>query len=108
VRCDSLACLLSGKGGILTAHVLDAAAFPEDCRRADAIVTKLKAPADCAARLVIDGPQLERFGAHAVRVSKGGSGPAFVVTTATSAFPRPWQAGGQVAAEAVNISAEDP
>jgi competence protein ComEC len=86
-------------------HVLDPAAFPEDCRRADVLVTALKAPAGCGVPLLIDGVRLAQLGAHAVRVDKDGSGFRFAVTTERSAFPRPWQARR---APAVNTSAGDP
>ena len=52
-----------GPDGVAVAHVLDPAAFPEDCRRAEIVVTALAAPADCRARLVIDArdaPALRR------------------------------------------------
>jgi competence protein ComEC len=97
VRCDDHACLLTVKGGALVSHVLDAAAFPEDCRRADVVVTPLAAPVDCSAELVIDRARLESHGAHAVRMAGAGDGdpPAFDLRTDRSAFPRPWQAGAE-------------
>lgn len=107
VRCDELACLLTAVSGIAVAHVTDPAAFAEDCRRAEIIATPLDAPSDCGASLVIDGPQLMRFGAHAVRIESGEIGSAFFVTAERSATPRPWQAGGATAAaKALNTSAE--
>jgi competence protein ComEC len=97
VRCDDVACLLTTKDGALVSHVLDAAAFPEDCRRAEIIVTPLAAPVDCGAKLVIDRARLDKFGAHAVRMARGGGGnpPTFDLRTDRSAFPRPWQGGGE-------------
>jgi competence protein ComEC len=92
VRCDPAACTLGAANEMLVSHVLDPVAFAEDCRRAEVIVTPLTAPADCRARLVIDGKRLERFGPHAVRI--GGGKPAFSVTTERSIAPRPWQKGG--------------
>ena len=89
VRCDSLACLLTGSAGLIVSHVLDPAAFAEDCTHATVVVTALTAPQDCRATLVIDAADLARHGAHAVRIE----GPAAVrITTAYSATPRPWEA----------------
>jgi len=95
VRCDRTACLLSGGSGLRISHVRDAAAFPEDCRRADIVLTPLPAPADCAARLVIDGKRLDHFGAHAIKIGGEPAAPRFEVTAERSAFPRPWQASGR-------------
>ena len=38
VRCDALACILGGAGGLEVSHVLDPAAFAEDCGRASVVV----------------------------------------------------------------------
>jgi competence protein ComEC len=94
VRCDPAACLLSAARGVSVAHVLDPVAFAEDCRRADIVVTPLTAPVDCRAPLVIDGDQLGRFGAHAVRTDIEAGAPVFTLRRARSIAPRPWQAGG--------------
>lgn len=94
MRCDPAACLLSAGDGVSVAHVLDPAAFPEDCRRADIVVTPLTAPVDCRARLVIDGDRLGRFGAHAVRTDVEAGAPVFTVRRERSIAPRPWQKGG--------------
>ncbi|MGH6923016.1 MAG: ComEC/Rec2 family competence protein [Propylenella sp.] len=91
VRCDPSACMLGAAGGLFVSHVLDPVAFAEDCRRADVIVTPLTAPADCRARLIIDGERLELFGSHAVRVGVGSGEPVFSVKTERSIAPRPWQ-----------------
>jgi competence protein ComEC len=93
VRCDPLACLASVAGSAAVSHVLDPAAFAEDCRRATVIVTPLTAPIDCGASVVIDAPALASRGAHAVRIDATDAGPALRVTTERSAFPRPWQLG---------------
>jgi competence protein ComEC len=97
VRCDESACALIGASGIAISHVLDPAAFPEDCRRAQIVVTPHSAPVDCRAPLVVDAPRLQRLGAHAVRITEGAADPVFAVATERSAFPRPWQAGGAAA-----------
>jgi competence protein ComEC len=99
VRCDSVACLLTAVEGLRVSQVLDPAAFPEDCRRADIIATPLMAPADCAAPVVIDVRRLDAFGAHAVRIEAGSPMPSFAVETERSAFPRPWQKGASSTAD---------
>jgi competence protein ComEC len=93
VRCDALACVLAGVRDVEVSHVLDAGAFPEDCGRADVVVTALTAPRDCGA-LAIDAAQLAAFGAHAVRIGGEPGRLSFDVRTERSVFPRPWQAGG--------------
>ena len=92
VRCDKRACLLDTATGLQVSHVLDPAAFLEDCARATIIVTALSAPADCAAPLVIDANALKRSGAEAVRIEIENGKPKFRVTTELSGTPRPWQA----------------
>lgn len=92
VRCDGMACLLESRGELLVSHVLDPAAFAEDCRRAIVVATPLIAPADCQAQLVIDARALALHGAHAVRFDASEGSLAFRVTTDRSATPRPWQA----------------
>jgi competence protein ComEC len=73
--------------------VLDAGAFPEDCSRAELVVTALTAPRDCGA-LTIDAARLSAFGAHAVRIDGEPGRYSFDIETERTAFPRPWQAGG--------------
>lgn len=46
--------------------VREASAFAEDCRRADIIVSELRAPANCAARAVFDATRLARTGTVAL------------------------------------------
>jgi competence protein ComEC len=94
IRCDTRACLLSAAANTEVSHVLDPAAFLEDCARASVIVTALQAPADCRAPLVIDAARLKTFGAHAVWIGSDNGTPAFKVTTERSGTPRPWQAVG--------------
>ena len=91
VRCDASACLLYDAGGNMVSHALDPSAFAEDCEHAMVVATRLTAPADCAAPLVIDAQQLSRFGAHAVRIGGEDGKRTFTVTTDRSATPRPWQ-----------------
>jgi competence protein ComEC len=106
VRCDPLACLLNTADGRQVSHILDPAAFAEDCTRAAIVVTPLTAPADCAARLIVDGPRLARYGAHAVRLGDAAGRPSYLITTAGRERPRAWEAGG--APRAFSISAEAP
>ena len=93
VRCDDLACILTA-AGVTVSHSLDPAAFAEDCQRVAMIVTPHPAPVGCAAPLVIDAPRLQRFGAHAVRLSGPAADYRFTITTERYAVPRPWQPGG--------------
>lgn len=93
VRCDASACLLLDADGAHVSHILDPAAFAEDCGRVAVVATPLTAPTDCRAPLVIDAPRLSRFGAHAVRIDVEDGKPVFSVTTDRSATPRPWQGG---------------
>ena len=65
----------------------DAAAFAEDCRRADIIVTPLVAPARCDARLVIDRISLETSGA--VMLERNGEAWSVYATRAIGE-DRPW------------------
>ncbi len=92
ISCDPLACLLGARKGVEVSHVLDPAAFAEDCERVNVIVTPLRAPADCRAPLVIDAEKLSRSGAEAVRIDVKDGALAFRVTTDRSETPRPWQA----------------
>lgn len=96
VNCDASACLLPDANGDAVSHVLEPAAFAEDCRHAVVVATGLIAPADCEAPLVIDQPKLSRFGAHAIRIGTKDGKTAFRITTDRSATPRPWQGGTTV------------
>ena len=62
-RCDRLACVSPVPGGRTLSLVTDAAAFAEDCRRVEIVVTPLVAPSSCSAKLVIDRVSLETTGA---------------------------------------------
>jgi competence protein ComEC len=52
--------------------VFDMRAFAEDCGRADIIVTPLRAPTGCAARLVIDRDALKETGALTLSFPQSG------------------------------------
>jgi competence protein ComEC len=95
IACDSAACLLPGRGELVVSHVLDPAAFAEDCQRADIVVTPLLAPTDCAAGLVVDRRALDRFGAQSITWAGIKPSTTFAVETERKAWPRPWQAGGE-------------
>ncbi len=91
VHCDPLACLLGAKDGLSVSHVLDPSAFSEDCRRANVIVTPLRAPVDCRAPLVIDADGLAAAGAEAVWIDFKDGKPAFRETAVRTRVSRPWQ-----------------
>ncbi len=71
-RCDRLACVAPLPGGQTLSLVNEARAFAEDCRRADVIVTRLDAPASCAAPLILDRRSLAATGALGLRLQNGG------------------------------------
>jgi competence protein ComEC len=92
-RCDKLGCVATFAGAApgetppKISVVEDAAAFEEDCRRADIIVTPLFAPASCGAELIIDRGSLQTTGALGfVRINGA------LIPTATRAVgeDRPW------------------
>ncbi|QFU16422.1 ComEC/Rec2 family competence protein [Microvirga thermotolerans] len=70
-RCDRGGCIVEAAGRRPVAFVQDMAAFEEDCRRASVILTRLKAPARCAAGLVLDRDVLAAWGATALRFVEG-------------------------------------
>ncbi|MBK1623659.1 ComEC/Rec2 family competence protein [Afifella marina] len=93
-RCDAEACVLEMPEGLTLSRVTDPVAFSEDCRRAEIIVTQLRAPEDCAARVIIDRTALAAHGAHALFISQiGPHGVAAHLDLRTSrpSIRRPWQ-----------------
>ncbi|MCP8938202.1 ComEC family competence protein [Alsobacter sp. SYSU M60028] len=62
-RCDPTGCVLRLSDGRALSHVLQPAAFEEDCRRADVLVTPLLAPAWCKPPLLVDRRTLATAGA---------------------------------------------
>lgn len=65
--CDRSGCIGALPDGQRVALALDRAAFEEDCRRADLVVTPLAAPESCARHAaVIDRGTLERAGSMAL------------------------------------------
>ncbi|AWI91286.1 competence protein ComEC [Methylobacterium sp. DM1] len=87
-RCDRLGCTLAAIDGRTVALVTDKRAFAEDCARADILITRMRAPAGCAAPLIADRSFLAARGATAIRL--GSAGPN-VVTVRGIGPPKPWQ-----------------
>lgn len=87
-RCDRLGCAWEGADGRRIALVTDKRALPEDCRRADILITRRPAPPGCAAPLVIDRAFLAAHGATAIRF--GPDGP-IVVTARNPGDVVPWR-----------------
>ncbi|MFN3890545.1 MAG: ComEC/Rec2 family competence protein [Beijerinckiaceae bacterium] len=87
--CDRSGCIGLLKDGRVVALVLERAAMPEDCARADIVVTRLHTRGACAkAPLVLDGAHFDAFGA--TRVFWDGTGSARLVTARTARQDRPW------------------
>lgn len=88
-----------GPPALLVSLVRDSAAFEEDCRKVDIIVSALNAPPGCRARVVIDGTRLAREGAVALTFGAPDTPVASRSTPAQapSAAPSPSSAGGALA-----------
>jgi competence protein ComEC len=86
-RCDRLGCTVETADGRVVAFVLDRAAFPEDCGRAAVVVSRLYAPATCAATVVIDRRFLDAHGATAMRLANGA---AAITTARRPGEEKPW------------------
>lgn len=67
-RCDSAGCVVVAADGRRIAFVQDDAAFEEDCRRANVIVTRLPAPPTCRQPFILDGEALKERGATTLRL----------------------------------------
>ncbi|BCM85092.1 ComEC/Rec2 family competence protein [Methylobacterium indicum] len=87
-RCDKLGCVGHGPQGVSVALVRDKRAFPEDCARATVVVSRLQAPAGCAAKHVLDRPFLAAHGATTLRFTADG---VVVETAKRPGETRPWQ-----------------
>ncbi|MGW5957781.1 ComEC/Rec2 family competence protein [Methylorubrum thiocyanatum] len=87
-RCDRLGCTVLALDGRAVALVTDKRAFPEDCARADILISRLRAPPGCAAPLIADRSFLAAQGATAIRL--GATGPE-VASTRGAGPPKPWQ-----------------
>ena len=77
-RCDRLGCTVSLADGRRIALVTDKRALPEDCARADILITRRDAPPGCAAAMILDRGFLRSHGASAIRF--GPEGP--IITSA--------------------------
>lgn len=77
-RCDRLGCTLQMSDGRTVALATDKRALPEDCARADILITQREAPPGCAANLIVDRAFLKTHGATAIRLTRDGP----IVTTA--------------------------
>jgi competence protein ComEC len=85
--CDKLGCVGRLTNGSALALVTQQSGFEEDCLRADIIVSPHKAPATCAAPLVLDRPSLENSGAVTLQITAKG----FAINSARSPDEdRPW------------------
>ncbi len=67
LRCDDAGCVYHHGMHVLAMPKIEAAAL-EDCERADVVIAPFRIK-DCAARHVIDDPELWRHGAHAIYFS---------------------------------------
>jgi competence protein ComEC len=89
-NCDALGCVSRSPQGFLVAVDKDPAAFAEDCRSADLVVTRLEAPQFCRGQAtVIDRRDLAMGGVEWLRWT----GEAFEVRPAVTDLNRPWRAG---------------
>jgi competence protein ComEC len=87
VGCDGLACIYRLKDRVV-ALVTDARALPEDCRRADIVISAVPVRGSCGnARLVVDRFDLWREGAHAIWLEADG---VRVETVSGVNGNRPW------------------
>ncbi|MGH9675563.1 MAG: ComEC/Rec2 family competence protein, partial [Candidatus Acidiferrum sp.] len=87
-NCDKLGCVGYLASGRTVALDFDAAAFAEDCTRADIIVTPRFAPIGCAASIVIDRDKLKQTGA--VTLSFTTDGAVQMVAARAADEDRPW------------------
>jgi competence protein ComEC len=97
VRCDPLGCVAASFNGRLIALVQDRRAFSEDCSRAEILLTRLRAPPNCAAATVIDGRFLAAHGATAIRFTESGHE---IATARTALESRPWRRAPEPVAQA--------
>jgi competence protein ComEC len=75
--------------GRVLALVTDKRALPEDCARADILITRRDAPPGCAATLILDRAFLAAHGATTIRLPTTGNP---VLTTARGTGERvPWR-----------------
>ncbi|NDA46542.1 MAG: ComEC family competence protein [Alphaproteobacteria bacterium] len=88
-RCDRLACVGLMASGHQLALIKDAAAVPEDCRRADLVVTFLRLGTTCQGPdLVLDGRFFDLYGAS--QISFGPEGEPILTSERGPMTDRPW------------------
>jgi competence protein ComEC len=68
-RCDRLGCVVETGAQRAVAFVQEFPAFEDDCRRAVIIITRLDAPSNCGAPVVLDRKALAERGATAIRLN---------------------------------------
>lgn len=91
--CDKIGCFYESPRGFSIAVVKGLDAFPEDCRIADIVVSRLHAPQMCDQYAqVIDIDDLRSGGTHWLRWEA--KREAFVVRPAIRDIHRPWRIGG--------------
>ncbi|MEP2119649.1 MAG: ComEC/Rec2 family competence protein [Bauldia litoralis] len=90
VTCDPVGCVATLSNGMIAAVSLKPAAFADDCRLAQVVISRFATPARCNdVATVIDGDDLKRGGAHALYLhSDQGGEPAFRIETAYPATRR--------------------
>ena len=88
--CDSVGCLAESPRGFALAVIRDPAGFYEDCASVDLVVTRLEAPAGCAALAIIDARDLARGGVHWLRWDAGRK--SFDIRPAITGLKQPWRA----------------
>ena len=99
-RCDGLGCTLTLPDGRRVALVTDKRAFPEDCARADILISRQSASPGCAAAFVLDRAFLAAHGAAALRLTREG---AHIVTTRRPGEAVPWRPVALANTDAPNI-----
>ena len=88
-HCDRLACIGLVASGHQLALIKDAAALPEDCRRADLVVTFLRMGTSCQGPdLVLDGRFFDLYGAS--QISFGPEGEPTIISERGPMTDRPW------------------
>jgi competence protein ComEC len=87
VKCDSIACIGISGAGFSYAIVTDPAGFPEECGRADLIITRRAAPHYCASPAVVDADDLAAYGIHWLQWT----GEGFEIRTAITNLDRAWR-----------------
>jgi competence protein ComEC len=90
--CDSLGCVSKSAAGFTVAMTKNVAAFEEDCRSADLVVTHLYAPPSCRDETtVLDARDLAQGGVERLRWDAAAG--RFDMRSAIADLNRPWRAG---------------